>query len=300
VACECEEKLDIRPLADEDVSRWRQEALGVDPPSAPTLIKIDHGQAQAWNGLGMAIRLLNRLGPRATVRLLRKFGELRRSSKDPIASGGGLNRKDFLRLGTGAVAAVAFVALGKTPAFADPGKRRQAAEAWVRANPDKLPRRYDDLASFDSLYRTVIFQELRPTDRARLLSEHISRRSAALSPMSAEQTSVLKRAMGLLADERAGTEAWRDEHHTTLDELRDASIAAFGRDTARKLFGTIGPEPVEAFAKRCECSTESNWCPSVCLFDGLGKCEYWSIGCGFFNFYPCNGCCEFGCGGCCA
>lgn len=300
VACECEEKLDIRPLEDEDVSRWRQEALGADPPWAPTLIKIDRGQAQAWTGLGMAIRLLNRLGPRATVRLLRKFGEQRRRSKNPIATGGGLGRKDFLRLGTGAVAAVALVALGKTPAFADPGKRLQAAQAWVRANPDKVPQGYDDLAPFDSLYRKVILQELKPTHRARLLAEHISRRSAALPPMSAEQTSVLERVTHLLADERVFTQAWRDEHHATLEELKDASIAAFGRDTARKLFGTIGPEPIETFGQACECSTESDWCAVVCIYDGRDRCIHLTRGCGFLHDYPCNGCCEYGCGGCCS
>lgn len=32
VARECGEKLNIRPLNNEDVSRWRREAFGAEPP----------------------------------------------------------------------------------------------------------------------------------------------------------------------------------------------------------------------------------------------------------------------------
>lgn len=300
VACECKEKLDIRPLDDEDVRRWRQAALGADAPWAPTLIKVERGQAEAWTGLGMAIRLLRRLGPRATVRLLQKFGEQKRRSQDPIASDKGIGRKDFLRLGTGAVAAVALVAMGRTPAFADPEKRLEDAQAWLRANPDKIPHTYDGLAPFDSLYRKVILQELRPADRARLWSEHIDRRTAELTSMSAEQTGVVQGVRDLLADKRSFTEAWRDAY--SLEAHKDASIAAFGPETARKLFGTIGPEPIDPFGQACECSTESDWCSSICLYDGYvpRRCIHLTAGCGFLLDYPCNGCCEFGCGGCCA
>ncbi|GAB3432874.1 hypothetical protein [Flindersiella endophytica] len=164
---------------------------------------MDRGQAQAWTGLGMAVRLLNRLGPRATVGLLQEFGEQKRRSKDPIASGNGLGRKDFLRLGTGAAVAVALVAMGKTPAFADPEKRLQDAQAWVKANPSKVPRHYGDLAPFNSLCRKVILQELPPADRGRLMAEHV-----------------------------------------------------------------LGPDPIDTLAGDCACSTESDWCSSICLYDG--------------------------------
>jgi hypothetical protein len=70
------ERLDIRPLNDQDVRRWRQKALGSEPSWAPALIKAHGDHVQAWVGAGMAIRPAQRLGPRSTLRLLRAFSDL--------------------------------------------------------------------------------------------------------------------------------------------------------------------------------------------------------------------------------
>jgi hypothetical protein len=300
VARACGPALNIRSLDDEDVSRWRRTALGSDAPWAPTLIRVRGEMVRAWTGPGMAVRLAWRLGPRTTVRLLRTFGELSSRSSDPTGAREGMARKDFLRFAAGAAAAAGLVAFGKTPAFADPVRRAQRADAWVAANLDKLPRDYDGFAPFDVTYRRAIYQVLPASDRGRLWAEHLKRRGAGLSPLSAEQASVLDRAMALAGDERNFTAAGGQPQHASLEQLRTASIAAFGLDEARALLTTLGPEPVgdagTLACPACNCATASDWCLSTCCRGWCGysykncECSY-NGGCGTFWSYDCNGHC---------
>ncbi|GAA3778893.1 hypothetical protein GCM10022225_78700 [Plantactinospora mayteni] len=296
---ECGEQIDIRSLNDEEVQDWRRAALGAEPPWAPTLIRIHSGTVSAWTGSRMAVRLVRRLGPGPTLRLLRTFGELRERCANPIDSGRGLRRKEVLRLGAGAVTAAAFVVLGKTPAFADPVQRSERAQAWVRANPDKLPRSYDGLGAFDVTYRQAIHQALPAADRARLWTEHLKRRAAELPKLSTEQAAVLDRALALAAAERTFT-AGVEKLHAELDGLRESAIAAFGVETARTLLATLGPDPTTLACCACGCSTQSDFCTVRCIYDGTGRCNHYDNGCGSFWQYPCNGCCSYcGARGCC-
>jgi len=300
VSRECGTGLDVRPLDDEDVRRWRREALGTDPPWVPTLIKLSGGRPRAWTGPRMAARLAQHLGPRATVRLVRAFGELKRlCGSTPPRPDGGIGRKDFLKLATGAGVAAAFVVLGKAPAFADPAQRSEQARAWVKANFDVIPRDYDRFSTFDLTYRQAIHEALPPRDRARLWSEHLARHRNAGQAMSAEQDRVLDRAVALAADESTFASG-QGADHGMLEELRKAAIAAFGLDTARSMLANLGPDQVAACC-RCQCATNSDYCPSRCIYDDArNRCNNTEQGCGTFWSYPCNGCCSY-CGrrGCC-
>jgi hypothetical protein len=66
-------RLEVHPLADDDVARWRGQALGsTTTQGGPTLIRVrGGGRARAWTGPAMGVRLVRLLGPAATVRLLR-------------------------------------------------------------------------------------------------------------------------------------------------------------------------------------------------------------------------------------
>jgi hypothetical protein len=65
-------RLEVHPLADDDVARWREQALGPAAAWAPTLIRVrGGGRARAWTGPAMGVRLVRVLGPAAAVRLLR-------------------------------------------------------------------------------------------------------------------------------------------------------------------------------------------------------------------------------------
>lgn len=299
VARECGDKLAVRPLDDEEVARWRVEAFGANPPWMPTLIRIGDGRVRAWTGPGAAIQLIWRLGPRAAVRLLRTLGELRSAGNEPARAGEGTTRKDFLRFGAGAAMATALVVFGKTPAFADPVQRIERARVWVRANLANLPRDYGRFVTYDLTYRKVIYEALAPGDRARLWSEHLRLKSATLPELSSQQAEVIERAMALARDERTFTSGRSDKHHRSLDELREAAITAFGLDRARSLLAILGPTPIETLGATCECSTESDYCTIVCIYDGRGRCAHWPDGCGTFWLYPCNGCCSYCSYGCC-
>lgn len=311
VARECGEKLSIRPLNDEDVSRWRREAFGAEPPWAPTLIRVQNEQVRAWTGPGMAIPLARRLGPRSTIRLLRILGELSSRREDPTGSEDGMGRKNFLKLGAGAAAATGLVLFGKTPAFAGTAQELDPARAWVKANLDNLPRDYDALVTFDISYRRAIHEALAPSDRSRLWTEHLKRVGATHRDMSAEQASVLDRATALAADERTFMREGKETRHEVLDQLRVTAIAAFGSDDARALLATLGPGPSTSHVGgganvaarpcyNCECSPASNYCgnpvaPSKCC--NTNQCSSFrryctcTSGCGTFYAYGCSGHC---------
>jgi hypothetical protein len=297
---ECGDDVDVRPLDDEEVGRWRNAALGADPPSAPTLMSISGDRTRAWTGPRMAIRLVRHLGPRTTVRLLRAFGDLKSRCSEASGTGAGIRRKDFLRIAAGTVTAGAFVVLGKTPAIAGPAEHAARAQAWVKANIDRIPRSYDGLAPFDRTYRRAIYGALPGSDRAGLWSEHLARRSSELPALSAEQSEVIKRAYALASDASTFA-ATSSAKHEQLEELRISAIAAFGVERARTLLATLGPDAAaDDDCCLCDCCTYSDYCSSRCIYDGTDRCDHTPAWCGTFWNYECNGCC-FYCGqrGCC-
>ncbi|GIF78511.1 bacteriocin fulvocin C-related protein [Asanoa siamensis] len=299
VSSECRTELDVRPLDDEDVRGWRRQALGDDPPRVPTLMKLSGAEVRAWTGTRMAVRLVRHLGPRATVRLLRAFGELKRLCGSQPTPSNGIGRKDFLRVAAGTGMAAAFVLFGKAPVFASPAQRSEQARAWVKANPDAIPRDYGGFSAFDLTYRQAIHEALPPRDRARLWTEHLARHPVASTAMSAEQARVLDQATALAADEATFTLGYETKHET-LEKLRLDSIAAFGLDTARSLLAILGPAQLAACC-RCQCATNSDYCSVRCIYDDQrNRCDNSQEGCGTFWGYGCNGCCSY-CGsrGCC-
>jgi len=63
----CEGRLEVLPLADLDVRRWREETLGVDAEWAPTLLRVGSERVRAWTGPAMAAPLVRWLGPITTT-----------------------------------------------------------------------------------------------------------------------------------------------------------------------------------------------------------------------------------------
>lgn len=67
-------ELEVLPLRDYRVAAWRREALGDDPPHAPTLLAVtvapdgtDH--VRAWTGAAVAAGLVTTLGARRAAAL---------------------------------------------------------------------------------------------------------------------------------------------------------------------------------------------------------------------------------------
>ena len=71
-------KLTVRNLRDPEVQRWREKALGVAAPWAPTLFEVGPGsdEVQAWVGVKMSLALGRRLGPRDSWRVMQALGEI--------------------------------------------------------------------------------------------------------------------------------------------------------------------------------------------------------------------------------
>src|SRR5919197_3957987 len=113
VAQACGGRLEVLPLAHDDVRRWRAQTLGPAAPWTPTLLRVrdarvrnererddrggddrvrvgrggddrvrvgrgGDGAVRAWTGTAMGVALIRHLGPRATIQVLRALGELRR------------------------------------------------------------------------------------------------------------------------------------------------------------------------------------------------------------------------------
>lgn len=131
----------MRPLADDEVGRLRERAMGPDPEWAPTLLCVGDDRVRAWTGAAMSVHLARRLGPADTVCVVHALGALRRRSRGraselPGAPTGAaaIGRAQFLRLGAGVGVTAGLLVAGKVPAFAD--GEAQSALAWVNKNSE--------------------------------------------------------------------------------------------------------------------------------------------------------------------
>ncbi|GAB3419989.1 hypothetical protein GCM10027569_47680 [Flindersiella endophytica] len=293
-------RLEVHPLADDDVKRWRAQALGPDAAWAPTLIRVrGGGRARAWTGLAMGARLVRRLGPAATVRLLRALSDLRRTTAaESGRAAGTLGRKGFLRLGAGIGMAAGLVLAGNGTAFAD---ELTTARGWVRANADRLPHRYDDVVAHPVAYRRAIFEALPADVRSRLWVEHLRRYGADYPGLSAKQAGVLDRARAVAGRVSMFEPGDRSEALAQARDVRQAAIDAFGKDEARRILATLGPADRSGVAggvrpqvADCECSEQSDWCaPDFnCTDCSWNCCDESSWGCGDYYAYPCDGICR--------
>ncbi|GDY31987.1 hypothetical protein [Gandjariella thermophila] len=76
-------KLEVRPLADQDVREWRDRALGAGAVQRPTLIMVDGPDVVAWTGASMAVKVMRHLGPWSTIRALDALSQSRHAGGRP-------------------------------------------------------------------------------------------------------------------------------------------------------------------------------------------------------------------------
>jgi hypothetical protein len=299
VARACDGKLQLRPLASQEVQQWRAEALGPQAPWAPTLIRVDE-RVSAWVGTRMALVLARHLGPRSTLKALRALGELRERAQAYAGppeepSRPGMRRAQFLRVAAGSVIAGGLVLAGKAPAFA--ATEVSAAQSWVNAHAGALPSSYEEFANFSLPYRRAIFGSLSPAVRSRLWSEQLNRYLVAHPDLPANQRAALRSAITMAADESVfdpERSDWSATHHARLSAVTDAAIQAFGSDEAHGLIANLGTSAAAVkpdAGPPCDCSLVSNWCASRCIGAPYCVCGISSGGCGTFWAYDCNGQC---------
>lgn len=298
VARACDGKLDVLPLSDPDVRRWRTQELGEQAPWTPTLLRTDGARVRAWTGAGMSLPLVRRLGPRSTVRVLHALGQLRReASGHPLEQEGGtgMARSRFLRVGAGAVVAAGLILAGKTPAFAE--QSCAAARSWVEANVGRLPQTYREIIAYPMVYRRAIYTKLSAQAKSRFWTDHLRHFRAGRPQLTAPQAKVVDEIAAVAATPSVfGADQKPDE---TARRLAAAAVAAFGKDQATLLMATLGPAdpaPVAPAAvagpPACECTNRDDWCNTgfSCRYRS-NDCVF-QDGCGFLGFYVCNGLCE--------
>lgn len=113
-------------------------------------------------------------------------------------------------------------------------------QAWIEANRDQLPHRFDDVVSHSMPYRLAICAELPPRERGQLWLEHLARYRTSHTDLTGPQLRVLDHAEDVVGRESTFAHT-RTTSDPELDQLKDAAIAAFGRDEARNLIATLGP-----------------------------------------------------------
>ncbi|THV30201.1 bacteriocin fulvocin C-related protein [Glycomyces paridis] len=282
----CGDKLEVKPLRSDQVEAWRRKAFGAEAPFEPTLLRVRGGRVRAWTGKPMALQLARRLGPRDTIRLLRAFGDREEAAR---ATGNGLSRKGFLRIGTGLGAAAGIVLAGRSPAFAEDVQGREIRD-WLEANRGSLPEDFDSIAALPVPYRRAVHHELPPETRTQLWLDHLDRYRQSRR-LTAEQVEVIAKAEDLLAVQEVLTlpEA---ERHAALQDLKADAVAAFGIQESGLLLAVLGaPDAVGAASELCSCSTEDDFCgdESHCRKADCERIE----DCGSFWAYLCNGHCHW-------
>ncbi len=294
VAKASEGRLEVLPLTNTDVERWRQEALGADAPPAPTLLKVRLDNASAWTGPGMILPLIRQLGPRATLRVLQSLGWLRhQAAGHPLAhlEDNGIGRKAFLRLGAGAAVAAGMMIAGKAPAFAE--RSRESAQAWIEANRGNLPQTYDALADYPMAYRRAIYLELPPEGKSRFWLEHMRRYRAAHPHLSPGQVKALAQGQAIAA--RPSTFEGDYGSDPRLEKMRDDAVREFGMAEAVAIFVTLGPSDTVAPGQTepmfgCTCNQADDWC-TWGYHCRDANCQNSSSGCGTWGGQRCNGLC---------
>ncbi|GAA2805045.1 bacteriocin fulvocin C-related protein [Saccharopolyspora taberi] len=276
VADACGDKLEVLPLAHQDVREWREQALGADPVWAPTLIHVRPGQARAWVGIPLGFHLVRRLGIRSTLAVLGALGRTRRTTR----------RK---RLGALPLIAGLAVAASLTKIRPSGGDGNgDDPSSWVEANKDRLPQSYAEVVERPMAYRKAIFSASSAATKGRLWVEHLQQYSATHPDLPDDQERVLRHAMDVLGNESLYAQPSPPERDQVLEDLRAEVNAAFGEET-QALIATLGPPDLAPAATDCQCSTKSDYCWMGCV--GSDDCRRVD-GCGTGWVYTCNGWCE--------
>lgn len=270
--------LDVVPLDDQRVRSWVDRARPGRPiPWTPILFRIGATDVKLWTGPALATRLVIHLGPRATIKVLRAFGAIRQPTTSPAI---GTTRRRFLEIAAGGLVAIGITAAGVTTANADQNTR------WVDKHRQELPRTYDEIAALPAAYRAAVYQELTPTERSAAWVAHLTLQHQTFEVLSAEQSAIFDEAMSIANDPRNFTDD--GPVPPAAHGLTARSTEAFGLDTARRVFATLGSGS-NATAVSCECSTLSDYCGGRCQ---QGGCTPRTPGCGFLYQYTCNGRCR--------
>ncbi|WP_069159696.1 bacteriocin fulvocin C-related protein [Nocardia altamirensis] len=300
VAHACDGRLEVLPLANADVRRWRDQALGREIDWAPTLLRVTGPRVRAWTGPVLGWRLARVLGPAATLRVMSALGRLQRQAAGkagelPGAAPDVVSRARFFRLAAGAGVAAGLVFTGNTPAFATKGE--QSAQAWVLANRANLPRGYAEVIAYPLAYRRAIYQASPPAVRSALWSAHLREYRSARPHLTTEQLDVLNRAAALAARESVFTAQGVAQLRQAEDVHRSA-VAELGAHEVYQAFGMLGP--IEAATTQvaryrdCECAFQHDYCGRYTCHNQPGRdnCNYLSDGCGWFWNEPCAGLCR--------
>lgn len=285
VAEASDEKLEVLALTHPDVQEWRHRSMGPDPEWTPTLLGVDGPAVRAWSGPAMTVPLVRRLGPGATVRVLRALGRLRHEAKHgpSKADGTALGRKRFLQLCGGVAAAAALTVTGRTPAFAQSSHPR--TEAWIEANRGSLPRTYAEVVQHSEPYRKAIVRALSPQDRTQLWLDHFEHYRAAHPDLTAAQTRVIDQARELAPKVLLS----KEDVSQKVRRLEDVAKREFGPEAAADLLARLGPADAGLGPLAyCSCATESDYCSGSCR---RGGCTIIPTDCGTLWSYDCNGLC---------
>ncbi|MEH6373757.1 bacteriocin fulvocin C-related protein [Streptomyces sp. KLMMK] len=290
-------KVEVLPLSAPEVCQWREQALGAQPRWAPTLLRVQPtGPVHAWIGAQMGLPLMRRIGPRSTVRVLQRLGQIRRQAQGhPLERDGSTNaigRARFLRLGAGAAVAVGIMLTGRTPAFAE--QTCAAAHKWAEENKDQLPQHYDEIVAYPMGYRLAIYSRIPSAAKSRFWVEHLQRYQSAHPNLSQSQRRVVDTVVALASQPSTfASDRVSDEVGLLADTVKNV----FSDTEARALVATIGPADQSAIttnaqAPICECSDASPYCSDCrCQYRSHG-CLFTNKGCGFLGLYVCNGLCE--------
>lgn len=278
VAEACDGTLEVLPLAQPDVRRWREQALGADPAWAPTLIRVRPDGTRAWVGPRLGVKLARHLGVRSTLAVLGAMGRTRRPAQR--------NQLGVRSLVGGLAVAAALVKLGPSG-----GKGKGKGEdpvAWAESNKDRLPQAYSEFAEHSLPYRKAIFTASSAAVRSRLWTEHLRQYGATHDSLSESQERALQRAAEVLGNESLHSRPSPPDLNQVLEDLRAVVTAAFAGE-AQSIIATLGPSEPEAASDDCQCSMESDYCWQGCVYSD--ECHRVG-GCGTGWLYVCDGWCD--------
>lgn len=173
---------------------------------------------------------------------------------------------------------------------------------WMQSFKGRLPNTLEELSQLTRRQRKHVFNQLPPQVKARLWREHLSGFLSSQRGLSREQIEFVKRNIDSITPElylgagrfKSAHEAWaHDEHHRLM---RQEGERLFGR-ALLPVFYELGWTPNKAEIVKagfdvpkadCECATNDNWCPTLCV---KGGCVPTSTGCGWLECKPCDGHC---------
>ncbi|SDX12633.1 hypothetical protein SAMN05421504_102385 [Amycolatopsis xylanica] len=268
----CDGRIEVMSLSHDEVSQWREQALGYAAPWAPTLLRVRGEQVRAWTGKAMGAALVRRLGPASSVRVVRALGQLR-DAGELTGKAGKLSRAGFLQLAGGIVVAGSLLTAGIASAAPEaPAKGRN----WIEKNRAKLPTGYDEFSRYPVAYRRAIFEALAPEAKSKLWMEHFNRFRGENGRLSAGQTAVITQAVALATvvsnfegEPKAGTKK-------QLTSLYEDAVKKFGPSDAFKLLASLGGQAAvtKSFQAQavespldleCDCSDRIRGCQGPCL-----------------------------------